>query len=346
MRENSNEVSRSSFLKSALLIGTTISMKASPSEAASATKRESVEGKKNVLWNISQNLSKSVTESQTLQEAMSGLAAGSTISITKTLLKYPLDTATVRLQMPGRGASYYQNDLSALFSGAFRGIAAPLVANVPAGAVFFAVKDAAKSSMRDSGLPRWATTALAVALALPPYWLVRNPTEVVKTRQQAGLDGYADINVLDAYKAVYREGNLTAFYSGYRENVLYAFPADVTKFLCYEALSRGTNNLSPAQGALYGALSTAIAQFLTTPLDVIRNRVMTDTLRTDKPNATYFDEFYYLATNDGLNALFAGLTPRIAKALLTGAIQFATYEETKLSIARFFQRTLSPSHTD
>jgi solute carrier family 25 (mitochondrial S-adenosylmethionine transporter), member 26 len=36
-----------------------------------------------------------------------------------------------------------------------------------------------------------------------------------------------------------------------------------------------------------------------------------------------------VAKDEGLAGLFAGTTPRIAKAILSGAIQFATYEETK-----------------
>jgi solute carrier family 25 S-adenosylmethionine transporter 26 len=39
-----------------------------------------------------------------------------------------------------------------------------------------------------------------------------------------------------------------------------------------------------------------------------------------------------------LEGLFAGATPRVGKALFAGAIQFATYEETKQSINRFLDK--------
>merc|ERR1719162_542607 len=70
-----------------------------------------------------------------LQESISGFVSGSAVSTVKTLVKYPLDTATVRLQMPG--TPFTIRNLSTLFSGSFDGITAPLVCNIPAGAIFF-----------------------------------------------------------------------------------------------------------------------------------------------------------------------------------------------------------------
>jgi len=107
------------------------------------------------------------------QESISGFVSGAAVSSVKTLVKYPLDTATVRLQMPN--TEYAISNLQKLFSGSFDGITAPLLSNIPAGAIFFAVKDATKTSLKGFGLPKWALTSLAVSAALPPYWALRNP---------------------------------------------------------------------------------------------------------------------------------------------------------------------------
>lgn len=107
------------------------------------------------------------------QESISGFVSGTAVSSVKTLVKYPLDTATVRLQMPK--TEYAISNLPKLFSGSFDGITAPLLSNIPAGAIFFAVKDATKTSLKGLGLPKWALTSLAVSAALPPYWALRNP---------------------------------------------------------------------------------------------------------------------------------------------------------------------------
>lgn len=267
--------------------------------------------------------------SNALQESISGMVAGASLTVTKTLVKYPLDTATVRLQMPQ--SDYSIREPFRLFQGSYRGVLSPLLANIPAGAVFFAVKDACKASLKgNTDLGRVAVTALAVAAAQVPYWVVRNPSEVVKTRQQANLPGY-DTTPWEAYRQVWKDDK--AFYQGYLENILYAYPADVLKFVCYDQLV-GTATVSPLEGALAGALATAIAQFFTTPLDVVRNRVMT----SKSASTGYVDSLVALARDEGTAGLLAGWAPRVGKALLSGAIQFATYEETKQMMAQLLQR--------
>jgi len=285
----------------------------------------------------------------TLTESFSGFVAGGALTLAKTVIKYPLDTATVRLQMPG--SVYSMARPNQLFEDSFRGISTPLLSNIPAGAVFFAVKDATKQALKQytSGtMPKWLSTSLAVAVAQGPYWMVRNPSEVVKTRQQAGITGYGpDKTAIDAFRKIWEEESLSGLYSGFWENVVYAYPADVIKFVCYDALSGGKSNLSPAEGALYGSMSTAVAQLITTPLDVVRNRVMASSGYGDQKTGaetspkhmgernSYLGSIAKLGQEEGLDGLFAGAAPRVGKALLSGAIQFATYEKTKASIAKW-----------
>lgn len=273
-----------------------------------------------------------------IQESISGFISGTAVSAVKTIVKYPLDTATVRLQMPS--TEYTLQNLPKLFEGSFDGISGPLLSNIPAGAIFFAVKDAIKSSMKGAGLPIWASTSIAVAAALPPYWLIRNPSEVIKTRLQVDADGYADVNMIGAYELALSQGNVTSLYKGYPENVIYGFPADIIKFLAYDYLSGGKKDLSPATGAIYGALSTGLAQFITTPLDVARNRIMAEVKDDSDSGArdNYVERLLKIADEEGIETLFAGTTPRIAKAMLSGALQFAAYEETKQKITSMFTR--------
>ncbi len=286
------------------------------------------------------------------QESISGFISGTAVSTVKTLVKYPLDTATVRLQMPN--TDYTIRNLPMLFSGSFEGIVAPLLSNIPAGAVFFAVKDATKTALKDSGipLPKLALTSAAVAMAIPPYWLLRNPSEVVKTRIQIRAEGYYEgMSTIDAFKVALAQkdgnrttniagGGLSELYQGYNENVLYGFPADIIKFVAYDYLTggKGKASVSPAEGAVYGALSTAIAQLSTTPLDVLRNRIMAVSREEQgiDDNMSYIERLVKIAKEEGIEELFAGSTPRVAKAMLSGAIQFATYEETKQKIGQFF----------
>lgn len=85
---------------------------------------------------------------------------------------------------------------------------------------------------------------------------------------------------------------------------------------------------------------------MTTPLDVIRNRLMTGKEKrskaslsdADQDKGNYLDALAKLAREEGISGLFAGASPRVGKAILSGAIQFATYEETKQSILKMLQR--------
>ena len=105
-----------------------------------------------------------------------------------------------------------------------------------------------------------------------------------------------------------------SLYKGYVENILYGFPADILKFVAYDTLSDGTKDLSPITGAWYGALSTAMAQCVTTPLDVVRNRIMAEVEEPTIDNnydsdaesntMNYKDRLVKIAREEGVAALF------------------------------------------
>ena len=58
----------------------------------------------------------------------------------------------------------------------------------------------------------------------------------------------------------------------------------------------------------------------------------------DDLNMNFVESLRKIAADEGPRGLFAGASPRVGKALLSGAIQFAAYEETKISIARLLDR--------
>ena len=181
------------------------------------------------------------------------------------------------------------------------------------------------------------------------------PVKLFSSYIEAGVEGYGEnVTALEAFQKV-RQGsdkNVTSivgdFYVGYWENVCYTYPADVLKFVAYENFSGGRKNLPPAEGALYGAAATAVAQLVTTPLDVVRNRAMAKTTiakstgspdKGEVPALSYLETLIKIAQEEGVKGLFAGVSPRVGKAVLSGAIQFATYEETKQVIANAFQNS-------
>jgi len=164
-----------------------------------------------------------------------------------------------------------------------------------------------------------------------------------------GADGYYEgMSTSDAFKLALSNdddnsttGGVSELYQGYSENILYGLPADVIKFVAYDNFTggKGKKDISPIDGAVYGAAATAVAQLVTTPLDVLRNRIMAeipnDEISSSK-DLSYTDRIVKIVKEEGVEELFAGSTPRVAKACFSGAIQFATYEETKQKMAQFF----------
>jgi len=183
--DSSISSSRRGFLNACYIVATTVACSSvsssSPANAQSPSSNDvdvqSIDESNSIIQAqtlLSANDESSDSNSITaFQESISGFVSGAAVSSVKTLVKYPLDTATVRLQMPN--TEYAISNLPKLFSGSFDGITAPLLSNIPAGAIFFAVKDATKTSLKGLGLPKWVLTSLAVSAALPPYWALRNP---------------------------------------------------------------------------------------------------------------------------------------------------------------------------
>lgn len=68
------------------------------------------------------------------------------------------------------------------------------------------------------------------------------------------------------------------------------------------------------------------------------NNISMRPLEEDKKPG-YIESLVSLGKEEGFSGLFAGASPRVAKAFLSGAIQFATYEETKQSFTRLLLRS-------
>lgn len=242
----------------------------------------------------------------------------------KELALHPLDTAKARLQYAGTSRRLV---LSELFAAPYAGLAPALISGAPAASAFFAVKDGTKRAVAGLSLGKPETTILAVVCANVAYWGIKNPSEVLKVRRQAGVAG----ETVPAARAIWQAEGLGGFYSSVGPNYAYSTPVDVTKFLLYEQVKttfkarRGGASLSPLEAALGGAIAASTAQALATPLDVARVRIMTDEALAPDVVGTV----RAIAADEGVGALYAGVVPKVVRALASGAIQFSTYEATK-----------------
>jgi hypothetical protein len=122
-------------------------------------------------------------------------------------------------------------------------------------------------------------------------------------------------------------------------------PADIVKFLAYESLTSsllgrtGTSSgkkgekIGGLEAAAVGAVAGLASQIVTTPLDVARTRIMTATVpgsgKEQQQEQSALGALAAIVDKEGIASAFSGLKPRSARALASGAIQFAAYELTQ-----------------
>ena len=125
------------------------------------------------------------------------------------------------------------------------------------------------------------------------------------------------------------EAGIGGLWTGFAESFAYALPADIVKFVTYDRLKRnrkqatGRREISLLEKTVLGAMASATAQLATTPLDVIKTRVQTNEA-TNLVSAAR-----QIAAEEGPAAFLAGVTPRLARSIVSGATQFGSYEFTK-----------------
>ncbi|KXJ86707.1 mitochondrial carrier domain-containing protein [Microdochium bolleyi] len=201
--------------------------------------------------------------------------------------------------------------------------------------------------------PGWSTEALehmaAASLGEVAACAVRVPTEVVKQRAQAGLHSSSMLaltSILSQRSAIGLGGVWRELYRGWGITVMREVPFTVIQFPLWEALkswsrqrkmlehpsisatasasSAGPTSIldvSAAESALYGSASGAVAAGITTPLDVLKTRVM---LSKERLGVLTVLKNIYAA--HGIRPFFAGIGPRIMWISAGGAIFLGSYQ--------------------
>ena len=86
--------------------------------------------------------------------------------------------------------------------------------------------------------------------------------------------------------------------------------------------------------SLAGAVAGGIAAAATTPLDVVKTRLMTQAAAARDGYAGWSDALARIAREEGVGALFRGVHVRVAWISVGGAIFFGAYEEARRALAR------------
>jgi solute carrier family 25 (mitochondrial S-adenosylmethionine transporter), member 26 len=206
-----------------------------------------------------------------------------------------------------------------------------VAASAPAAATFFGTYDYVKrvlaaSSKDESG--KWAPLQHMVAAAAGDVAssTVRVPFEVVKQRLQSGVNKSS----MEAVRQIFAKQGARGFFAGYGSLVVRELPFDAIQFPLYELLKKGwakrtkSGKLDLWQSSLCGSAAGGFAAAVTTPLDVVKTRLM-----TQSGGAKYkgvLDGLARIAREEGASTLFSGVAPRVVWISAGGAIFFGSYE--------------------
>lgn len=257
-----------------------------------------------------------------------GVIAGGTAGVVVETTLYPIDTIKTRLQAARGGGKI---DLKGLYSG----LGGNLAGVLPASAVFIGVYEPAKQKLLKMFPENFSAAAHFTAGAIGGIAasLIRVPTEVVKQRMQTGQFTSAP----DAVRLIASKQGFKGFYAGYGSFLLRDLPFDAIQFCLYEQLRIGykavaRRDLNDPENAIIGAFAGALTGAITTPLDVIKTRLMVQGSANQYKGI--FDCVQTIIREEGPPALLKGIGPRVLWIGIGGSIFFGVLESTKRFLAQ------------
>jgi len=254
------------------------------------------------------------------------LVAGGCAGTSVDVALHPLDTLRTRLQSP---EGFWK---AGAFKGVYRGILSATLGSAPGAAAFFSTYETMKSVLKRLGSgsqEHWTQHAFASSCGEVAACLIRVPTSIVTQRMQVGQFN----SFTEAVTATYASQGLRSFYVGYGTTVAREIPFAFIQFPIYERFKatwasfqgRETNAV---QGAACGSVAGAIAGGLTTPLDVAKTRIMLERPAEGqaKKYSGTISSMQTIASEEGMLALYKGISPRVTWITIGGFIFFGAYE--------------------
>ena len=288
---------------------------------------------------------------------LTSLLAGGVAGTTTDVALFPLDTIKTRMQSP-------QGFLkSGGFRGVYKGLSAAAVGSAPGAAIFFSTYEMSKqyvSATWPGAVPASVVHMGCASVGEVAACLVRVPTEVVKQRMQAGLHA----SMASAVSSTLKAQGILGLYQGFGITIMREIPFSLIQFPLYEFMkaeirsSRGNGTEPHAyESAVCGSLSGALAAALTTPLDVLKTRLMLGADAQGRPYLGPLDTLRRVLQEGHANTaaaaaaaagkggsalsaaaapgksaaqlLFSGVEPRVMWIGIGGFVFFGAYEAAK-----------------
>lgn len=255
----------------------------------------------------------------------------------------------------------------------YAGLPSVLLGSAPGAATFFITYDSIKRCLLpadDEGSAPWQRRFFAHSLASSmgevAACAVRVPTEVIKQRAQAGLFGGSSLAALKDILALRHKSGLNVsaagghvedrgmcrvlreLYRGAGITIAREIPFTILQFTMWEGMkstyatsqcekkkkSEDERYIIPAgPSAVFGSIAGSVAAGLTTPLDVVKTRVML-ARRGGDDKIRVFEVVKDIAKEEGFGAFWKGIGPRVMWIGIGGAVFLGSYQ----SVSNFIER--------
>lgn len=266
---------------------------------------------------------------------LTSLLSGGVAGLFVDVVLFPIDTIKTRLQSEKR---FWR---AGGFRGIYNGLGPAAVGSVPSAALFFCTYESMKKFLmpyaegtNNAHLVHMSSAAVAEVVAC----LVRVPVEIAKQRRQVASShskGSATSILLNAYRT---DGLCGGLYRGFRATIMREIPFSFIQYPLWEYMKVHWTEWTGLPStfvsvAICGAFAGGIAAGLTTPLDVVKTRIMlADRNGERSENVVYILRRIY--SQYGYRGVFAGFVPRVLWITIGGAVFFGSYDLATKVISR------------
>ncbi|PFH36420.1 carrier superfamily protein [Besnoitia besnoiti] len=219
----------------------------------------------------------------------------------------------------------------------YPGFGALAVGTFPSSALFFVTYEGSKQFLakQEAGqrLSPALTYVVCSTVAEFASCCVRTPFEMLKQQMQLGMH----LTTTGAIQAIWRRDGWQGFFVGFNATIVRDLPFVGVEMALWEYLKKyfcsmpGVSDsaaLTSISSGLAGLLAGGGAAVATTPLDVVKTRLMTQEEGRYQYRG-YFDCFSSILRREGPGALFLGLKLRVIWVALGGALFFGGYDAFK-----------------
>uniref|UniRef100_A0A0A9ZHV2 Mitoferrin-1 n=1 Tax=Lygus hesperus TaxID=30085 RepID=A0A0A9ZHV2_LYGHE len=273
-------------------------------------------------------------ESLPTSNVTSHMTAGAAAGIMEHCVMFPLDSVKTRMQSLAAGHSRMNTTIREVLgnmvreeglSRPFKGVQIVFMGAGPAHAMYFATYEYMKE-FYSSHLSMNGTIASGIAGVTSTLLHdgVMTPSDAVKQRLQMFNSPYR--GVFDCIRRVHATQGIAAFYRSYTTQLTMNIPFQSIHFMTYEVAQNITNpsrEYNPAMHMVSGALAGGIAAAITTPLDVCKTLLNTQSEANVRGLTNAVRAVYRLG---GPLGFFKGLSPRVLYQMPSTAICWSTYE--------------------